>query len=78
MRKTYTICITETLQKVVRVEADSSEDALQGVRDKYWDGDIVLTEHDFVDVSFEETLDEYYTEIPPKFHQNTDFNILFF
>ncbi|MDD2191461.1 MAG: DpnD/PcfM family protein [Bacteroidales bacterium] len=45
--KTYRIEITETLQRVVEVEADSSEEALSIVENQYKNEDIVLDENDF-------------------------------
>lgn len=40
--KTFDIEITETLQTVVYIEADSLEDALSIANNQYRDGDIIL------------------------------------
>lgn len=44
----YTIEITETLQKVVEVEADSLSNAIFEVAKDYRGGEIVLDHNDFV------------------------------
>ena len=49
----YIITITEHLQKTVRVEADTREEALSKVETKYADGDIILYGEDFVDFEME-------------------------
>ena len=40
--KRYYVSVTETLNKVVSVDADSENEAVQKVRDAYNDSDIVL------------------------------------
>lgn len=47
--KTFKIEITETLQRVVEVKANTEEDAYQTVREKYRNEEIVLDDSDFVD-----------------------------
>ena len=42
MAKIYQIEVTEHLQRVIEVEADTLEDALTKVESAYVDGDIVL------------------------------------
>lgn len=49
----FKIGITETLNRVVEVEATSLEDALALVEDKYFSEEIVLDSNDYVDVEFE-------------------------
>lgn len=44
----YKIEITETLQKIVEVEAPSYSEAFQNVWNDYNNGDIVLSSDDFV------------------------------
>lgn len=44
----YQIEITETLQKIVEVEAPSYSEAFQNVWNDYNNGDIVLDSDDFV------------------------------
>ena len=50
----YKIEITETLQKVVEVEAETVKDALGTVQDMWYGTEIVLTADDFVGVDFAE------------------------
>lgn len=44
----YQIEITETLQKIVEVEAPSYSEAFQSIWNDYNNGDIVLSSDDFV------------------------------
>jgi hypothetical protein len=53
----YEVTITETLQMVVTVEADSIEDAEQAVSDSWHNGDYILDADSFVGVGF--TVCEY-------------------
>lgn len=53
--KTYTIEITETLQRQIEVKADSEDSALALVQLQYSDCDIVLDSDDFIDVKIEST-----------------------
>lgn len=48
----YKIEITETIQKIVEVEADNEQDAIHSVMRKYKNSEVVLTEEDFIDVDF--------------------------
>ena len=48
-KKVYQVEITETLQRVVEVEADSEQDAIFMVDDKYREEEIVLDAADFID-----------------------------
>lgn len=52
--KTYEIEITETLQRVVEIEANSESEAYNIVNQKYKNEEIVLNDSDFVntDISF--------------------------
>lgn len=62
----YRILITETLQKVVEVEADNFADAYDLVREKYEDEEIVLDSSDFIDYSIEDytdVLEESYADL---------------
>ena len=52
-KKSFVIEITETLQKRVRVSAETREEALEKVREKYRDEEIVLYPEDWVDTSYE-------------------------
>ena len=51
--KTFYISITETLNKIVEVQAEDEYEAIQKVSDAYYAGDIVLDSEDFVDTEFE-------------------------
>jgi len=50
---THKVRITETLVKVVSVEAELIEDAINIVIDNYDSQDIVLSADDFLDVEFD-------------------------
>lgn len=50
----FQIEITETLHRVVDVEADSLEDAIKQVTDDYYDEKIVLDSSDFIFSSIQE------------------------
>lgn len=51
--KTFYISITETLNKIVEVQAEDEYEAIQKVSYAYYAGDIVLDSEDFVDTEFE-------------------------
>lgn len=51
--KEYDIIITEVSRKTATVKARSKEEAMELVRKRYYDSEIILTEHDFQDVSFD-------------------------
>lgn len=51
--KEYDIIITEVSRKTATVKARSKEEAMEMVRHRYYDSEIILTEHDFQDVSFD-------------------------
>ena len=71
--KTYYISITETLNKIVEVQAESSEEALRKAEDAYYNGEIVLDSEDFVDTDFndetEETINNYDLGGMPKYYE---------
>lgn len=55
MKENYSIEITETLQRTVDVEADSYYEALDIVREKYKNEEIILnSENSLVETKFEE------------------------
>lgn len=59
--KRYYVSVTETLNKVVSVDADSKKDAEEKVRDAYRDCDIVLDSDDFAEEIIEvEEDDQFY------------------
>lgn len=54
MNQTLTICITETLQRVIEVNIDNMDcDAVEYVRSQHLDEDIILNSLDLVDTEFE-------------------------
>jgi hypothetical protein len=53
--KTYNISITEVLKTTVETQAETLEEAIQNVKDRYRDQEIILTADDFTgQVTFEE------------------------
>lgn len=48
----FNIEITETLSHIYEIEADSPEEALEKVKSKYFNGEIVLDENDHVETKF--------------------------
>lgn len=60
--KKYLVEITETSQRQITVTAKTRDEAEQKVRQKYRDGEIVLSEQDYVDTDFhvikERTIDK--------------------
>ena len=55
----YIIQVSELLASRVEIEAETSEEAVQKVKDNYYDGDIVLAADDYVDGSVQfEVVDE--------------------
>lgn len=53
--KTYNISITEVLKTTVDIQAETLEEAVQIVKDRYRDQEITLTADDFTgQVTFEE------------------------
>ena len=49
----FRIEIAETLSRAIDIEADSEEEALQKVRDRYNAEIIILNSEDFLDVEFQ-------------------------
>jgi hypothetical protein len=58
MNKVYEIEIEEILQKVVKVEANSLEEAIDIAREKYSNEEYVLDYQDYKDTEFREYKDE--------------------
>lgn len=58
MNKVYEIEIEEILQKVVKVEANSLEEAIDIAREKYLNEEYVLDYQDYKDTEFREYKDE--------------------
>ena len=55
--KTFYISVTETLNKVVEVQAESSEEALRKVEDAYDADEFELDYNDMEDLEFEDDTD---------------------
>lgn len=62
MSKVYEIEIEEILQKVVKIDADSLEDAMDIAREKYSKEEYVLDYQDYKDTEFREYKDEVLKE----------------
>ena len=71
--KTYYISVTETLNKIVEVHADSEQEALQKAEDSYYNDEFELDYNDRVDTEFENdtegTLESYDNGGMPKFYE---------
>lgn len=57
MAKKFNIEIEETLQKVVQVKANSLNEAMNKVQEKYRNEEYILNEDDFKGVEFNEYID---------------------
>lgn len=71
--KTFYISITETLNRIVEVQAEDEYEAIHKVSDAYYTGDIVLNSEDFVDTEFEDDterlLESYDNGGLPKYYE---------
>ena len=71
--KTFYISITETLNKIVEVQAESSEEALRKAEDAYDTDEFELDHDDYVDVEFEDDterlLESYDNGGLPKYYE---------
>lgn len=47
----YIVQISELLTRRLEIESETSEEAVQKIKDNYYDGDIVLEADDYVDGS---------------------------
>lgn len=69
----YTVYITETLQKEVKIEAESREQA-QNIAEKNWrQGKYILDADDFTEVVFGIRQSEIEKKQPKKSYQRRDF-----
>ena len=50
----FQIEISETLSRIVSVDANDIDEAIQKVREQYYQSDIVLDSEDFISVDFNE------------------------
>jgi len=46
---TYSVEVIETTSRVINIDAESPDDALEIVKDRYLNGEIVLDDNDFPD-----------------------------
>lgn len=67
MKQKYQIEVEEILQKVVEIEADSLEEAIDKARQQYSNEEIVLYAECLVETNFSEYRDEV---IPEKKHKD--------
>ena len=71
--KTYYISVTETLNKIVEVQAESSEEALRKAEDAYDADEFELDHNDMKDLEFEDNtdrlLESYDNGGMPKFYE---------
>ena len=51
-KKTYTVEISETLQRCIEITASSEEEAIEEVRKRYRAGEIVLYADDYKETEF--------------------------
>ncbi len=58
MQKTYNIEIEETLQRVVKIEASSLDEAIDIAKEKYRNEEYILDENDIKGTEFSEYKDE--------------------
>lgn len=58
MQKTYKIKIEETLQKVVEIQANSLNEAINIAQEKYRNEEYILNEDDYKGAEFSEYKDE--------------------
>lgn len=58
MQKTYKIEIEETLQKVVDIQANSLDEAIDIAQERYKNEEYILNEDDFKGAEFSEYKDE--------------------
>ena len=56
--KTYAVVVTETLQRIVYVDAKSAEEAKDEVEERYHNEDIVLNWSDYQDTKIEVVEDD--------------------
>ena len=56
--KTYRVEITETLQRIVYIDAKSAEEAKRNVEEQYYDEKIVLDSSDYQDTEIEVVEDD--------------------
>lgn len=56
--KTYRVVVTETLQRIVYVDAKSAEEASRKVEEQYHNEEIVLNSSDYQDTEIEVVEDD--------------------
>lgn len=53
----YKFEITETLQKMVEIEAKNIDEAYRLVKEKYYNEEIILSDVDYIDTTIDEIFD---------------------
>lgn len=66
MSKTYQIEVEEILQKVVEIEADSLEEAIDIAQERYHDCEIILEAEDLKETNFDLYQDVIINDKKPK------------
>jgi hypothetical protein len=56
--KTFKIEISETLSRVIEIEADTVDDAISIVNEKYKSEEIILDESDYIEYEIRENIEE--------------------
>lgn len=59
--KKYKVEITETLQRIIEVQAQSAKDAIELIRQKYKKEEIVLSENDYISTEIDLLVDYFKT-----------------
>lgn len=59
--KKYKVEITETLKRVIEVQAQSAKDAVELIKQKYKNQEIILSENDYVDTEIDLLVDYFKT-----------------
>lgn len=59
--KKYKVEITESLQRIIEVQAQSANDAIELIRQKYKKGEIVLSENDYISTEIDLLVDYFKT-----------------
>lgn len=59
--KKYKVEITETLQRIIEVQAQSANDAIELIRQKYKKEEIVLSENDYISTEIDLLVDYFKT-----------------
>ena len=72
----YYISVTETLNRVVCVEAESLDDAIYTAEQAYYDEEVVLDASDYVATEFSDASEEVKTRIDDEKISEEDFQLV--